>query len=185
MQDPHPQHKAIRHEYESHGVDAFYRDRGRDYRNPHEPQIQRSLAIAVRDWPLDLTRVLDLAAGSGEVTLVLRSLGAGSIDAIDPFTFEAYEQRTGQPAGRETFEQIADGALSGRSYRLIVCSYALHLLEESRLPRLAWQLSRISPSLLLLTPHKRPVLRAAWGWKLKQEIVVDRVRSRLYESTGC
>jgi hypothetical protein len=181
--DP-PQPKPIRHEYESHGVDAFYRERGRDYRNPHEPQVRRSLEAAVRDWPLDLTRVLDLAAGSGEVTLALRDLGAAAIDAIDPFTFAAYEQRSGQPAGRETFEQIADGVLSGRHYTLIVCSYALHLLEESRLPRLCWQLSRISPAFLILTPHKRPTLRAAWGWKLRHEIVLDRVRSRLYASTA-
>jgi hypothetical protein len=182
MQNPHP--KPIRHEYESHGVEAFYRQRGRDYRNPHEPQVRRSLEAAVRDWRLDLTRVLDLAAGSGEVTLALRDLSAGAIDAIDPFTFEAYEQRTGHVAGRETFEQIADGALSGRTYTLIVSSYALHLLEESRLPRLSWQLSRISPALLILTPHKRPILRAAWGWKLRHEMVLDRVRSRLYESTA-
>ena len=31
------------------------------------------------------------------------------IDGIDPYTFEAYESRTGQAAGRESFEQIAAG----------------------------------------------------------------------------
>ena len=184
MQEPFSQHKPIRHEYESHGVDGFYREHGRDYCNPHEPQVRRALEAAVGDWALDLARVLDLAAGSGEVTLALRNLGATVIDAIDPFTFEAYEQRTGLPAGRETFEQIAGGALASRTYSLIVCSYALHLLEESRLPRLCWQLSRISPALLILTPHKRPTLRAAWGWKLKHETVLDRVRTRLYQSAG-
>ena len=180
MRDETGQHKPIRHEYESRGVAAFYRDRGHAYRNPHEPQIQRSLEIAVREWPLDLTRVLDLAAGSGEVTLALQSLGAASIDAIDPFTFEAYQLRTGLPAGRETFDQIADGALSGRHYTLIACSFALHLIALSRLPRVAYQLSRIARALLVLTPHKRPHLRPEWGWELTHEMVVQRVRSRLY-----
>lgn len=173
---------AIRHEYESHGVEGFYKDRGGQYRNPHEPMIARSIEIAVRDWKLDLTNVLDLAAGSGEATLELRRLGAGRIDAIDPYTFEAYEKRTGTPAGRQTFEQIAEGALAGRSYTLIVCSFALHLIEQSRLPQVCYQLSLIGSALLILTPHKRPRIRREWGWELTNEMVVQRVRSRLYRS---
>lgn len=173
---------AIRHEYEAHGVEAFYRERGGEYRNPHEPMIARSIAIAARDWHLDLTNVLDLAAGSGEATLALREAGARHIDAIDPYTFEAYEQRTGSPAGLETFEQIAQGALLARRYSLIVCSFALHLIEPSRLPLVCVQLSLISPALLILTPHKRPQVRREWGWVLDCEMVVQRVRSRLYRS---
>src|SRR5690349_10210299 len=119
---------AIRHEYETHGAERFYRDCGGKYRNPHEPMIARSIEIAARDWHLDLANVLDFAAGSGEATLALREAGARHIDAIDLYTSEAYEQRTGSPAGRETFERIAQGALTGRWYSLIVCSFALHLI---------------------------------------------------------
>ena len=173
---------AIRHEYESHGVEPFYRERGGEYRNPHEPIIARSIEIAARDWKLDLTHVLDLAAGSGEVTLVLRKVGATRIDAVDPYTFKAYERRTGKPAGRQTFEQIARGALAGCNYSLIVCSFALHLLERSRLPLVASQLSLIGNSLLIITPHKRPQIREEWGWKLTSEMVVQRVRTRWYQS---
>ena len=173
---------SIRKEYESLGATQFYQARGGAYRNPHEPQIRRGLAIVVRDWPLDLSTVLDLAAGSGEVTLALRELGAGRIDAVDPFTFEAYERRTGQAAGRDTFEQIAQGALSERRYSLIVCSFALHLLEPSRLPQVALQLSLVADQLLILTPHKRPHLRSEWGWELTHERVVQRVRLRLYSA---
>jgi hypothetical protein len=135
------------------------------------------------DWILDLSHVLDLAAGSGEVTLALRGLGVGRVEGIDPFTFEAYQARTGQTAGRETFGQIAEGALAGRRYSLIVCSFALHLIEPSRLPKLAQQLADISDRLLILTPHKRPQIRSAWGWEIEREIVVQRVRARLYRST--
>ena len=136
----------------------------------------------MREWPLDLSHVLDLAAGSGEVTLALRELGAKRIDAIDPFTFDAYQDRTGQVAGRETFEQIAAGALAGRRWSLIVCSFALHLVERSRLPAVAYQLSLAAPRLLVLTPHKRPIIQPEWGWELTHEMLVQRVRSRLYES---
>lgn len=176
--------RAIRREYEAVGVTHFYRTRGGAYRNPHEPQIVRSLEVTTRGWRLDLSRVLDLAAGSGEASLALRALGAGTIDGIDPFTFDAYQNRTGQVAGRETFEQIAAGALAGRDYTLIVCSFAMHLIERSRLPQLAMQLSLVGDRLLILTPHKRPEVRSEWGWALEGERVLQRVRSRLYRSAS-
>src|SRR5690348_15623900 len=131
-----PSDCSIRSAYERHGAEKFYEQFGRDYRNPHEPIIARSLKVAQREWSLDLSNVLDLAAGSGEVTLALRELGAGAIHGIDPFTYEAYEQRTGQPAERLTFADIAAGALEGQRYSLIVGSFALHLCELSRLPGL-------------------------------------------------
>src|SRR3712207_7013812 len=43
----------------------------------------------------------------------------------------------------------------GRDYSAIVCSFALHLVEPSRLPALAIQLSLVGAALLTLTPHKR------------------------------
>jgi hypothetical protein len=174
---------SIRGEYESHGVEAYYRRFGGRYRNPHEPAVVRSVTEAVRRWPLDLSRrTLDLAAGSGEATLALRSVGAGAIDGVDPFTHEAYTARTGLPCEQVGFGEVAGGALSGRSYGLIVCSFALHLCEPSRLPGVAAALSLLAPSLLVLTPHKRPLLRAEWGWDLAGEIVVERVRTRRYRS---
>ncbi|HZN66943.1 MAG TPA: class I SAM-dependent methyltransferase [Tepidisphaeraceae bacterium] len=131
-------------------------------------------------WPLDLSRVLDLAAGSGEATLALRSLGAKHVEAADPYTAEAYADRTGAVAERISFEDVAAGALSGRRYTLIVCSFALHLCAPSRLPVVAQQLALVADALLVLTPHKRPVLREQWGWLLEGELVVERVRARWY-----
>ena len=145
--------------------------------------IERVLRAAVTTWSPDLSRVLDLTCGSGEVTLVMRSLGAGTVWGIDPFTADAYRERTGAGAERLTFEDIAAGALAGRRYNLIVCSFALHLVEPSRLPALTYQLSRVADSLLILTPHKRPVLKPAWGWRPIGEMVIERVRARYYRST--
>jgi SAM-dependent methyltransferase len=171
---------SIRSRYEAVGADAFYRDEGDGYRNPHEPQIADLLVQIAMPWKLDLSDVLDLAAGSGEVTLALRDLGARRIAGIDPFTFRAYKKRTGQIAEKFTFADIAAGGLRARRYSLIVCSFALHLCEPSRLPAVAQALSEIAPSLLLIMPHKRPALRPEWGWTLQEEIVLHRVRARLY-----
>ena len=174
--------RAIRHEYEEHGAAAFYGRVGASYRNPHEPQVRRAIRHAVETWDPDRSHVLDLAAGSGEATLALRELGVSpeNIDGADPFTAEAYRARTGRSAERFTFDNVAAGSLAGRQYSLIVCSFALHLCEPSRLPAVAWQLSLVGSSLLVLTPHKRPHLRAEWGWQLVGEQVVERVRSRYY-----
>lgn len=173
---------SIREEYERHGADAYYQQYGSTYRNPHEDSIIRCLRLATERWPLDLSHVLDLAAGSGEVTLALRDLGAKKIDAIDPYTADAYAQRTGQLAEPFTFAHIAAGALDGRQYSLIACSFALHLCEPSRLPGLMYQLSLVADSLLVLTPHKRPYIAREWGWELEGEFVVERVRTRFYRA---
>lgn len=175
---------SIREEYEEYGVQQFYREQGAAYHNPHEPAIVALLQQIVPAWSLDLQHVLDLACGSGEVTLALQMLGGSRIDGIDPYTGTAYYQRTGQLAEPYTFEQIATGALVDRRYTLIVCSYALHLVAASWLPTLAFRLSRIGDTLLIITPHKRPEIKAKWGWSLLNETVVDRVRSRLYRSTS-
>ena len=166
-----------------YGAQGYYEQFGAQYRNPHEQSVRHAVQTAVTTWSLDLTHVLDLACGSGELTLALRELGAQVVDGLDPFTGAAYQARTGQAAEALSFEAIANGALDGRRYSLIACSYALHLLEASRLPRLAFQLSRIGGTLLVLTPHKRPRLRAEWGWELSGELVVERVRARYYRST--
>lgn len=173
---------AIRGQYERHGSDGYYRRFGGEYRNPHEPIVRESILTAIERWKPDLSNVLDLAAGSGEATLALREAGAAHIDGIDPYTFEAYLGRTGGTAEPISFNQISAGALAGRRYGLIVCSFALHLCEASRLPRLAYQLASIAPALLVLTPHKRPEIRREWGWNLLEEFLSDRVRTRMYAS---
>ena len=48
------------------------------------------------------------------------------------------------------------------------------------LAHLAQSLGRISDALLILSPHKRPVLESAWGWSLVGEIYPQRVRTKFY-----
>jgi SAM-dependent methyltransferase len=169
----------IRPQYDQLGVEGYYATHGLSYRNPHEKQIHALLEIMQPH--LDLSSVLDLACGSGEVTIKLLEKGA-TVSGIDPFTQEAYYARTGQTAEALSFEEIAAGALEGRTYSLVVCSFAMHLCEGSRLPNLAYQLAQISPKLLILSPHKRPVLKPEWGWQLETETSFERVKARLFTS---
>jgi SAM-dependent methyltransferase len=173
--------EAIRRQYEQYGVEAYYERYGGDYRNPHEPIVRRLVEESVQRWRLDLTRVLDLACGSGEATLALREFGAGVIDGVDPYTAHAYRARTGAEAEALSFEQIAAGALGGRRYSLVVCSFAMHLIQTSWLPPLLMELAQLAPRMLILTPHKRPEIKPGWGWDLEDEILLDRVRARVYK----
>lgn len=174
--------RPIRQEYEQHSVRGFYESFGAAYRNPHEGAISKLVALGLDRWQLNCDRVLDLACGSGEVTLALRSWGYQNISGIDPFTYDAYRQRTGNEAETYTFEHIADGVLSGRNYSLIICSFALHLVSISWLPLVIYQLSLIANSLVVITPNKTPNLKPEWGWILLDEMAINRVRARLYQT---
>jgi hypothetical protein len=180
---------SIRAQYEAHGAEAYYQSHAGGYTNPHEPEVRHAIRLAVQRWTPDLSHVLDLAAGSGEATLALRDLASagvevGEIDGCDPYLFEQYERRTGRPAERFSFGDVAAGALAGRTYSLIVCSFALHLAEPSRLPGVCQQLSQVTPALLVITPHKRPVIREEWGWHSAGELVWARVRCRFYRTSA-
>jgi hypothetical protein len=179
--EPAEPFESIHDAYLACGPEKYYRDLGHAYRNPHESIIADLIDQIVPTWPIDCSYVLDLAAGSGEVTLqLLKHDPAMQIDAIDPYTFPAYEHRTGRTCQRLNFQELASGALREKSYSLVVCSFALHLVEPSRLPGLCWELSQIAPRLLILTPHKRPELRPDFGWQLTHQIIHHRVRARLY-----
>ncbi len=170
--------------YEAMGVEGYYLAHGATYRNPHEDGVRGVLTMAVATWTLDLSHVLDLACGSGEATLALRELGVDRIDGIDPFTGVAYAARVGQPAEAIRFEDIAAGTLAGRTWSTIVCSFALHLVETSRLPGLCRALADLTDALVVVTPHKRPTIRTGWGWEPPVECKFQRTRARLYRRVG-
>ena len=96
----------------------------------------------------------------------------------------SYSSRTGKPCRQLRFEDIAEGALEDK-FDVIVCSYAMHLLDHSLLFALLWQLRANSQLLVIVTPHKRPVITREMGWALEEEVRFKdcRQRYRLYSST--
>ncbi len=167
---------SIRSAYQSHGVVPFYQKHGSTYSNPHTNDIHKCIDTVFSMWKPKMDSVLDLACGSGEITSHIK---ATKITGIDPYTQEAYFKSTGKHALPYSFEDIINGSIQDHSYDLIVCSFAMHLLEPSRLPALCYALTQISSNLLILTPHKKPVI--SWGWKIQGELYLNRVRARWYE----
>lgn len=159
------------------GVARHYAEHGSDYRNPHDEIVARLIGQALNRWKPGLARVLDLAAGSGEASEPLIRAGA-NVEAIDPFTGEAYRRRIGRDCEAMTFEQIACGSLEDRSFDLVVCSFALHLCPPSRLASLAMALGRVTDEAWVISPHKRPAIDPRWGWRVADQFTLDRVHAR-------
>ena len=182
---------VLRNEYATHlgGPDGYYQEFGNQYRNPHEDGVAAMVArmpTMVPDLDLQHATVLDLACGSGEVTIGLLAHGLliDQITACDPYTGEAFAARMGRSCEPWSFADIANGALDGQRFDLIVSAYALHLCEPSWLPSVCMALAQVSDRLVIITPHKRPELQSTWGWALHEEYrdPAYRIRMRAYES---
>lgn len=164
--------EAIRTMYSKMGVENFYKEYGNKYENPHSEIINQLLKdINVGD------SILDLCCGSGEVT---KNFMNKNIIGCDPYTYNLYEKNTGKKALKFTFKEIALGSLEGFKFDTIICSFAMHLCEQSMLNQVLFQLTQISKKLIIITPHKKPEINNFW--KLEKEIILNKVRLREYSS---
>ena len=185
---------SMRTAYDELGAEGYYEAHGDEYTNPHEPTLAVALHVALEAWrPLvldegPLRRGLDYACGSGEATAAFEAwagAAACALEAADPYTYAAYEKRMGRPAHRWSFEDVAGGALDEQPpYDICLSSFALHLIEPQWLHLALSALARSARLLIVLTPHKRPVIDHSTGWRAAGEIVHERVRVRLYKSDG-
>ncbi|CAE6472366.1 unnamed protein product [Rhizoctonia solani] len=71
--------RSMRENYDTHGVDEYYKIVGSSYRNPHFPGIKQCINILMNKWwqhehqPNEKgVLICDLACGSGEVTIALQ-----------------------------------------------------------------------------------------------------------------
>src|SRR5574344_951350 len=173
---------SIRSKYQKYGVKNFYQFNFDQYKNPHEPIIKKSIKYLNDNWNIDLNKTLDLACGTGIITNCLIKLGYNNIDACDAYSCEYYQKETNRKCKNISFDDIINGELDNKKYDTIICCFALHLLEESKLPIFLYKLTQISNQLLIISPHKRPIIKNEWGWSLQNEIVIDKVRTRLYQN---
>jgi SAM-dependent methyltransferase len=147
--------KSVREGYDTLGVHKYYLANANDYSNPHFEQIKQ--LIEQNHTKFSLNSVLDLGSGSGEVTLILQSLGYKNIEGLDPYTFKLYTKNTGFACSKLSFEDLVKGKLK-KSYDCIISSFAMHLCDEVILGGLTFQLFQLTQHLIIITPHKRPVL---------------------------
>lgn len=170
---------SITDAYRKYGVEDFYKQKGREYSNPHYGKIKELVMNSVDLGELVDKSILDLACGSGEMTKLL-PLDC-NVEGIDPYTYELYTSETGRACHKMNFVDIIKNGLPGK-YDVVFCSFAMHLAKVSQLPVLANRLSLDVSKLIVITPHKRPNIKEEYGWKLEEEEIYERVRLRKYAS---
>ena len=165
---------SVRAGYEELGVDEYYRIHSKDYSNPHYREIEYLLKEYIKSHDIG-ENILDLCCGSGEVTKILNIIGKYRIEGLDPYTAYSYVKNTNNDCYIYNFKDIVKGALENKKYDTIICSFAMHLCEESMLNGLLYQLSRISNKLVILTPHKRPEINSWWR-EIYREKILSKAR---------
>lgn len=165
----------IRKMYETKGVCAFYKEYANSYTNPHQKYIEHHLSTHLK--PFINGSVLDLCCGSGEVTNAIQQFeNVTHIEGTDLYTSQLYKNNTQCTSTNLSFDDILNHGLPSQ-YDTIICSFALHLCPNSKLPIVLWRLAQSSNTLIILTPHKNPVINKFW--KLENEFR-DQIRSRVY-----
>ena len=155
---------SVRAGYEQLGVEGYYKKHCEDYSNPHINEIEYLLRQEEAKGYFGKS-ILDLCCGSGEVTRILESINVSkeyNIVGLDPYTATAYKKNTNKECLIYDFKDIVTGAIANLKFDTIICSYAMHLCEESMLNNLLYQLSLIADTLIIITPHKRPEIRNWW-----------------------
>lgn len=170
----------IRGKYQKYGVENFYKYHSSKYINPHEPIINKSIKYIDKELDIDFSNVLDLAAGTGEITNALMELGYNNIEGLDPYTCEIYKKRTGKNCYKMSFDDIMKGNLN-KKYSSIICSFALHLTDKSKLPMIIWRISEMTNDFILMSPHKRPIIKNNWGLELKKSLNINRVKIKYFK----
>ena len=161
--------------YAKQGIQEFYKSIGNEYFNPHENDI-KTLIKSIADTSKSY---LDLGCGSGVVSSALLEKNCVEIVGCDPFLSDVYQKRLNLPCLTYTFEDIAQGKVL-KQFDTLICCYAMHLVPESYLPNLLYQLSLISSELIILSPHKRPVIEHFWT--LSSEVTLNKTKMKIYQT---
>jgi ubiquinone/menaquinone biosynthesis C-methylase UbiE len=124
--------------YDTIGSYCFYQsfllDTNTTYNNPHSKKFNYIICkilkhITINDYP-----ILDLSAGSGQITKELQQLKTLSNEIIgcDPYLFEQYKKATGNKCHQYTFDDIICGNAINfpQQLSIVFCSYALHLCNN-------------------------------------------------------
>jgi hypothetical protein len=193
---------SIRSSYEAMGVKIYYKNHGNEYKNPHAHLLKHIVSDLLCDqvdhFKREALTMLDLSCGSGEGTVALlesfKALGIVcsdlTLDVSDPYTLHAFhEQRLMNPLPSYvtlrdsyawSFEELSHSDSMLPSYDIVISSFALHLAQTC-LFSLLYNLSLHSRILIVISPHKKPVISSASGWILVKKIQ-KRIHAWMYSS---
>ena len=168
---------SIRQFYQTHGVDAYYKNYAESYHNPHSQIITRILDSLKPNLPTEST-YLDLCCGDGIITSWLQDNNVKNITGVDPYTHSQYTAMTGINCESLSFKDIVINGLD-RKFDIAVCSFAIHLCPKSLLPQLLYRLSQSCKQLIIISPHK---IHMEQFFTEQLEMKLNRVYCKVYDS---
>ncbi|GAA5878814.1 hypothetical protein JCM16303_007194 [Sporobolomyces ruberrimus] len=137
--------------------------------------------------------------------LSFNQVAAGELPPPPSSSTSPFKPETQEPKETEQKEAGGEGEGEQELYDIVIISFALHLVEtSSELWALLTELAKRAKWLCVIAPHKKPDIKATWGWRRWDpstrwipaegrgnvggtegdgfEIVLDRVRLRLWRS---
>lgn len=154
------------------------------YSNPHSNKLTYVIKDVLDYLPQNLftpgadSPIIDLAAGSGQITNILTLHGISNIVGIDPYLYQQYSENTSRQVYPNTFDDICNGVLSFENVPIVFCSYALHLCKD--INSLLDKLKMWTKYLCIITPNGLPYVNNT-NWKIYEKFKCAGIKVFIYE----
>lgn len=142
--------------YEKHGVSGYYSSHAADYDNPHKSSVAQLLNMVHVSGETGI----DLCCGNGLITMLLPHI---NWLGVDPFMNDQYEKATGKKCIKSPIKDIISGRTSLPMCDVVVCSYAIDIIEQSYLQPMMFVLSNVSNTFITIRPNKKEIQNNAWS----------------------
>lgn len=149
----------IRNIYKNLSIKDYYQNH--DYFNPHFGNIEYLINEFKNIKTFDNKNVLDLCCGNGEISNLFPE---SFVTGCDPYTFEKYKLKTNNDCLNKSFLDIVKNGLD-KEYDFIICSYGLHLCDNSLKSNLLYTLSQYAKNLIVITSNDNCIKNINW-WNL-------------------
>lgn len=114
----------IRNLYEKYGVDCYYENYSKEYRNFHINEVKYLLEKNIYRIIDDKNnKILDLCSGNGEVTDILLNMNIKNIVGCDPYMNKIYENNNTQKPTKTSIVDSINAAYFGtkKIYKYFYC----------------------------------------------------------------
>ncbi len=162
--------------------DLYYINHGNSYSNPHQNSIEKIVKDVVTTFFTIQHSYLDLGCGGGQVSMALNSIGCKNVVGLDPYTTSLYKKNCPFPILAHSFQDVAYNKIQLDNCDVVIASFSLHLCPLHDLKLLCINLALVCQWLVIISPHKNPILTDDCGFKLVEFFKSDRIHVRIYKS---